>query len=125
MFVELSENYIEGLVHIASLQGDYYIFDEVQHQLIGKRSNKRYTIGQKLKVQLVRVDIEGGYIDFELAENEGGKSRSGSGEKSKNSMRGDRKKKGRLRRAKTTNSRKTVDGRDKNTAKKKIKKQQE
>lgn len=69
IFVRLSENYIEGLLHIASLQGDYYIFDEIHHQLIGKNSNKSYIIGQELQVELIRVDAHEGYIDFELVEN--------------------------------------------------------
>ena len=66
-FVELTENYIQGLVHIASISGDYYIFDDVRHRLIGERSKTIYTIGQKVRVRLVRTDLEGGYIDFELA----------------------------------------------------------
>ena len=69
MFVELTENYIEGLVHIASISGDYYIFDEQKHQLIGKNSKKTYTLGQQLQVQLIRADMEGGHIDFEIAIN--------------------------------------------------------
>ncbi|WP_119343584.1 ribonuclease R [Facilibium subflavum] len=74
MFVELLENYIEGLVHIASMQGDFYVFDEIQHKLIGQRTKKTFSLGQKVQVQLIRADMEGGHIDFELTEN--GKGRS-------------------------------------------------
>ena len=122
MFVELCENYIEGLVHIASLQGDYYIFDEIQHQLVGKHSNKSYGIGQTLQVQLVRVDIEGGYIDFELAENSD-VNPADTHRKSSSSHYGKRKKKARLRHAKTAENGKKPTNRNKNTAKKKKTKQ--
>ncbi|MBK2125785.1 ribonuclease R [Fangia hongkongensis] len=68
-FVELTENYIEGLVHIASIPNDYYIFDDTRHRLVGERTKKIYTIGQEVQIQLIRVDLEGGHIDFELAIN--------------------------------------------------------
>lgn len=74
MYVELIENYIEGLVHISSMHGDYYVFDEVQHRLTGQHTKKTFGIGQKVQVQLVRVNLDEMQIDFELTVN--GKGRS-------------------------------------------------
>ncbi len=74
MYVELLDNYIEGLVHISSMHGDYYVFDEVQHRLVGQHTKKSYGIGQKIQVQLVRVNLDDMHIDFELTVN--GKGRS-------------------------------------------------
>ena len=74
MYVELVENYIEGLLHISSMNGDYYIFDEVRHCLIGQNTKNTFGIGQKVQVQLVRVNLDEMHIDFEFTVN--GKGRS-------------------------------------------------
>lgn len=65
-FVELQSIYVEGLVHIASLHGDYYQFDAGQHQLYGERSGVRYRLGDSLQVRVVRVVLDEKKIDFEL-----------------------------------------------------------
>lgn len=74
IYVELIDNYIEGLVHISSMHGDYYIFNEIQHSLVGQNTKKSYGIGQKVQVQLVRISLDTMQIDFELTTN--GKGRS-------------------------------------------------
>lgn len=66
LFVILDEFYVEGLVHVTLLTQDYYHFDNVRHMLIGERSGKKYQMGQKLTVKVVRVDIEQRQIDFAL-----------------------------------------------------------
>ena len=66
MFVELEEFYIDGLVHITSLGQDYYRFDSDKRQLVGESSKRVYHIGQRLEVQVSRVDMEQGRIDFSL-----------------------------------------------------------
>lgn len=66
IFVELSNIYIEGLVHITSLKNDYYRFDSVHHRLIGERTNSMYRLGDKIKVRVVRVDLDAKKIDFDL-----------------------------------------------------------
>ncbi len=66
-FVELSEIYVEGLVHISSLQAEFFHFDSLTRQLIGERSGKRYRLGDKVTVIVVRVDLDDKKIDFELA----------------------------------------------------------
>ncbi|MFZ9034936.1 MAG: ribonuclease R [Francisellaceae bacterium] len=68
LFVELCDNFIEGLVHVSSIRGDYYIFDDIHHRLIGERHRKIYAIGDKIRVRLVRVDMESLQIDFDIVE---------------------------------------------------------
>ena len=65
-FVELQSIYVEGLVHIASLHGDYYEFDAGRHQLYGERTGVRYRLGDLVKVKVVRVNLDDKKIDFEL-----------------------------------------------------------
>lgn len=68
IFVELDEVYVEGLVHVTSLQRDYYIFDELKHRLVGERSGQVYRLGDSMRVMVTRVDMDERKIDFELAE---------------------------------------------------------
>ena len=56
LFVELVEQFVEGLVHISSMADDYYRFVEPQYLLQGENSGKRYRLGDLVHVQLVRVD---------------------------------------------------------------------
>jgi ribonuclease R len=66
IFVELSDIFVQGLVHITTLDNDYYHFDPIRHRLIGERSGKIYRLGDPLKVKVVRVDLEEKQIDFIL-----------------------------------------------------------
>jgi len=70
VFVELQDVYVEGLVHVTSLQGDYYHFDPVKHCLIGKRTQLQYCLGDLVMIQVARVDLDNKKIDFELIEQE-------------------------------------------------------
>lgn len=65
-FVELQSIYVEGLVHVASLHGDYFDFDASRHQLYGERTGVRYRLGDAVQVQVVRVNLDEKKIDFEL-----------------------------------------------------------
>lgn len=67
LFVEL-ENTVEGLVHIASMADDYYQFLETELVLAGEHTRKRYRIGDRVTVRVIRVDPEDKQIDFELVE---------------------------------------------------------
>ncbi|SJZ43337.1 ribonuclease R [Garciella nitratireducens] len=67
IFVQL-ENTIEGLVRVSSMDDDYYQYDEVHYQLIGERTKKNYKIGEKVRVEVVGVDIAQGQINFILVE---------------------------------------------------------
>ncbi|MDT8407667.1 MAG: ribonuclease R [Methylococcales bacterium] len=66
LFVELSEIYVEGLVHISNLAEDYFHFDADHYQLMGERTGIRYRLGDKVKVKVLRVDLDEKKIDFEL-----------------------------------------------------------
>ncbi len=66
LFVTLDALYVEGLVHITELGGEYYRFDEVHQELRGERSGARYAVGTRLRVQVSRVDLDGRRIDFRL-----------------------------------------------------------
>ena len=67
-FVEL-ENTIEGLVKAESIKGDYYVFDNDLMALIGKKSKKKYSFGDKVKVKVIRADKDKSEIDFEIYDN--------------------------------------------------------
>jgi ribonuclease R len=66
LFVELQNIYVEGLIHISSLQNDYYLFDATHQRLCGERSGAIFCLGDKLKILVSRVDIDQKRIDFEL-----------------------------------------------------------
>ena len=66
LFVVLDGLYVEGLVHITELGGEYYRFDEVRQELRGERSGVRYVVGSRVRVQVSRVDLDGRKIDFRL-----------------------------------------------------------
>ncbi len=66
LFVVLDEYFVEGLVHISNLPVDYYHYDSVTHSLYGERGGKTFRLGQKLKVNITRVDLDERKIDFEL-----------------------------------------------------------
>jgi ribonuclease R len=66
IFVTLDAMYVEGLVHITELGGEYFRFDEVRQELRGERTGIRYAIGSRVRVQVSRVDLDGRRIDFRL-----------------------------------------------------------
>ncbi len=68
LVVELPDVLTTGLIHISSLTGDFYVFDAVQRRLIGRRSRKRYSLGDELRVFVARVDRFKRQIDFALAD---------------------------------------------------------
>src|SRR5947208_1912251 len=67
IFVALDEFYVEGLVHISELGQDYFHFDATRHQLIGDRTRKQFRLADRVKVRIVRADLETSRIDFVLA----------------------------------------------------------
>ena len=68
IFVELTETKCEGLVHIRDLDDDFYHYDEKDYCLIGQHTNKKYQLGDPLRVKLVRTDLEKKQIDFVLVD---------------------------------------------------------
>jgi ribonuclease R len=69
LFVELTDIYVEGLVHVTALPGDYYHFDPVHHRLAGERTGRSFRLGDTVEVRVMRVDLDERKIDFEMAEN--------------------------------------------------------
>jgi ribonuclease R len=68
IFVELSSTLAEGLIKFRDIKDDYFTYDEKNYCVVGKRSKKRYRLGDKVNVQLIRVDEERREIDFVLTD---------------------------------------------------------
>lgn len=68
LFVELDEIYVEGLVHITSLDHDYFHFDPVGHRLSGERSGRVYRLGDPIRIKVAAVNLDDKKIDFALDE---------------------------------------------------------
>ena len=78
LFVELNDIYVEGLVHITALKNDYYHFDPAHHRLRGEHGGQTYRLGDAVRVQVAKVDLDERKIDFVLADRadeKGGKGR--------------------------------------------------
>ena len=71
LFVMLDGYFVDGLVHISELGRDYFRFEPTRHLLLGERTGKRYRLADRLKVKLVRVDLETRKIDLVPADREG------------------------------------------------------
>ena len=68
LFIELIEHYVEGLVHVSSMADDYYRLLEQQHVMRGENTKKVYRLGDKVRVQVVRVDMERRQVELGLVE---------------------------------------------------------
>jgi len=65
-FVELDDIFLEGLVHISSIGDDYYVFNESLGSLVGRHTNRSFNLGDRVMVQVARVNLEERTIDFLL-----------------------------------------------------------
>ncbi len=68
LFVALDGVYVEGLLHVTELGNDYFNFDKARHEMVGERTGVKYRLGDRLRVQVSRVDLETTRIDFVLAD---------------------------------------------------------
>src|SRR3954469_21234470 len=68
LFIELIEHFVEGMVHVSTMADDYYKFLDNAHMLRGENTQKTYRLGDKVKVQVIRVNMEERKIDLGLAE---------------------------------------------------------
>jgi ribonuclease R len=59
---------VEGLVHVSTLTEDYYYYEEANHSLIGRRTGRLYRLGDKVRVTVVRVDLQRRQLDFRVVE---------------------------------------------------------
>jgi len=90
LFVELDEIYIEGLIHVSALDNDYYHFEPIRHMMYGERSGRTFRLADRIRVKVVRVDLDERVIDFVLADNgkqsaegKGGRVRRGTGKRAR------------------------------------------
>ena len=68
LFIELVEHFVEGLVHVSTMADDYYRFVERAHILQGENTGKGYRLGDKVQVQVVKVDMERRQVDLGIVE---------------------------------------------------------
>jgi ribonuclease R len=68
LVVELPDALVSGLIHVSSLTDDFYVFDATQRRLIGRRTRKRFSVGDQVRVFVARVDVFKRQIDFALAD---------------------------------------------------------
>ncbi len=73
LFVELTDLYVDGLVHITALGNDYFHFDPAHHRLLGDRTRSVFRLGDPVRVRVARVDLDEARIDFDLVSG-GGKA---------------------------------------------------
>jgi ribonuclease R len=85
LYIELVEHFVEGMVHVSTMADDYYRFVERAHLLRGEKNGRVYRLGDRVKVQVIRVDLERRQIDLGLDEileavrRRGGQGRKGAG----------------------------------------------
>ena len=68
LFIELVEHFVEGMVHVSTMADDYYRFVERAHVLRGEKNGRVYRLGDRVEVQVIRVDLERRQIDLGLME---------------------------------------------------------
>lgn len=68
MYVEIDPTKVEGMVPLREIRGDFYEFDEETYSLVGKGTGRRYLLGDRVKIRVVRASMEQKLIDYELIE---------------------------------------------------------
>ena len=130
LFVELDKIYVEGLIHVTSLDHDYYHFDASHHRLVGERTGQIFRLGDHIVVSVSKVNLEDKKIDFDLvsAERTPGKTASrqkkealanDGGDESKSKKKSSKKKSGKK---KVANRKRDEDGKRIRSKKKKLNK---
>lgn len=66
IYVEAEPTKVEGMVSLREIKGDFFEFDEKNYCVTGKRSKKKYTLGDKVKIKVLKVNLEQKTIDYEL-----------------------------------------------------------
>ncbi|MCU4675420.1 ribonuclease R [Catenovulum sp. 2E275] len=69
-FVRINDLFVEGLVHVSSLQSDFYIYDPIKHRLIGEQKRKVYKLGDEVNIKVISVNLDDKKIDFILTDSE-------------------------------------------------------
>lgn len=68
IFVALDEIFVEGLVHVSELGADYFHYDEAGHVMVGERTGRRFRLADRVRIKVMRADLETNKIDFRLVE---------------------------------------------------------
>ena len=68
LFIELVEHFVEGMVHVSTMADDYYKFVEGTHALVGENMHKVYRLGDKVNVQVIRVNMDERKVDLGLSD---------------------------------------------------------
>ena len=68
IYAEIIENKCEGMIPLRTLQDDYYEYDDANYCLVGRRHHRKYTIGDPLRIRIVRANLERKQLDFEIVE---------------------------------------------------------
>ena len=68
LYIELIEHFVEGMVHVSTMADDYYRFVEKAHLLKGENTGKVYRLGDRVRVQVIKVDMERRQVDLGLTE---------------------------------------------------------
>jgi ribonuclease R len=68
LYIELIEHFVEGMVHVSTMADDYYRFVEKAHILHGENTGKAYRLGDRVSVQVIKVDMERRQVDLGLTE---------------------------------------------------------
>ena len=68
LYIELVEHFVEGLIHVSTMADDYYRFVERAHILRGENKGKVYRLGDRVRVQVIKVDMERRQVDLGLVE---------------------------------------------------------
>jgi ribonuclease R len=68
LFIELVEHFVEGLVHVSTMADDYYRFLDRSHMLRGENTSRVYRLGDKVRVRVIRVDLDRHQVDLGLVE---------------------------------------------------------
>src|SRR5207344_2053867 len=68
LYIELVEHFVEGMVHVSTMADDYYRFVERAHVLRGEKNGRVYRLGDRVRVQVIRVDLERRQVDLGIAD---------------------------------------------------------
>jgi ribonuclease R len=68
LYVELIDHFVEGMVHVSTMADDYYRFVERAHIMRGENTGRVYRLGDRVRVQVIKVDMERRQVDLGLAE---------------------------------------------------------
>lgn len=70
IYAEINENKCEGMIPMRTLQDDYYEYDDANYCLVGRRTHKRYSIGDPLQIRIARANLDKRQLDFEIVDND-------------------------------------------------------